>query len=76
MSKVRADEGNSQLFEHFEWLAATLVRLHPQLAFNAEFLARTIDRRVASTEDDLRDLVAMRSPIGPRPPVASENAHR
>jgi hypothetical protein len=76
VSKVRADEGNPQLFEHFEWLATTLVRLHPQLAFNAEFLARTIDERVASAEADLRDLVAMRSPAASRPRIPNAKHHR
>jgi hypothetical protein len=75
VSKVRTDDGNPELFEHFEWLAGTMVRLHPQLAFDRERFEQTLETRVASTEADLRDLEAMRtstpaSPARTRRPAA------
>ena len=67
VSKVRTDDANPNLFEHFEWLATTLVRLHPEVAFDPVRFERTLGDRVTASEADLRDLVAMRSPLESRP---------
>jgi hypothetical protein len=61
VAKVRAADANPELYEHFEWIAATLVRLHPALAFNQESFERTLGERIAQNEADLRDLEAMRA---------------
>jgi hypothetical protein len=74
VSKVRTDDRNPHLFEHFEWLAATLVRLHPEVAFDPVQFARTLGDRLIATESELRDLVAMRSPITSRPATARRQA--
>lgn len=66
---LRTLDANPDLFEHFEWLAATLVRLHPALAFDRESFDRTLEDRLASTEADLRDLEAMRTVIAFPPPT-------
>jgi hypothetical protein len=60
VSKVRTEDGNPDLWEHFEWLAATLVRLHPALAFDREAFQRNVGDYVALNEADLLDLEAMR----------------
>ena len=59
--KVRAIDANPDLYEHFEWIAATLVRLHPVLAFDKASFERTLEERIAQNEADLRDLEAMRT---------------
>jgi len=59
--RVRTVDANPELFEHFEWLAAALVRIHPGLAFDRESFDRTVGDRLASQEADLRDLEAMRT---------------
>lgn len=70
VAKIRTADANPQLYEHFEWIAATLVRLHPALAFDREVFERTLGDRIATNEADLRDLEAMRTVIG-SPPVMS-----
>jgi hypothetical protein len=71
---VRTLDANPNLFEHFEWLAATLVRLHPELAFNGELFERTLAERLVTTEADLHDLEAMRSPVASGPPTTRRQA--
>ena len=58
--QARADDGNPGLWEHFEWLAGTLVKLHPTTVFDPETLSRTLAQRIGVNETDLRDLEAMR----------------
>lgn len=60
VAKVRVEDANPGLFEHFEWMAASLVRLHPALAFDQAEFERTVGDSVASLETALRDLEAMR----------------
>jgi hypothetical protein len=67
VSKARLIDANPKLFEHFEWLAATLVRIHPELAFDRQGFERTLEDRLLSTESDLRDLEAMRRVSASRP---------
>jgi hypothetical protein len=69
VAKVRTADANPHLFEHFEWLAATLVRLHPELAYDAVVFERGLAERLLTTEGELLDLVAMRSPIASGPVV-------
>ena len=69
VSKVRMEDANPRLFEHFEWLAATLVQLHPELAFDQQSFERTFGDRLVAVEADLRDLVAMRSPVASETPT-------
>jgi hypothetical protein len=67
--RIRSSDANPDLYEHFEWLAAELVRRHPALAFDQELFNRTLEDRLAYTEADLRDLEAMRTVMpAPRPP--------
>jgi hypothetical protein len=65
VKRVRALEANPQLFEHFEWIAATLVRRHPALAFDQASFTRTLQDRIVRTEADLRDLESMRGATEP-----------
>lgn len=74
VSKVRTDDGNPELFEHFEWLAGAMVRLHPQLAFDRERFERGLEARVASAEAALHDLEAMRTPTVSKPATARRQA--
>jgi hypothetical protein len=74
VAKVRTADGNPHLFEHFEWLATTLVRLHPELAFDPVGFERGLAERLATTEGELRDLVAMRSPTTSRSATAHARA--
>ena len=74
--KARTVDANAGLFEHFEWLAATLVRLHPALAFDRESFDRTLEDRLASTEADLRDLEAMHTVIASVAPTAGHRTGR
>jgi hypothetical protein len=59
----RTQDANPSLWEHFEWLAGTLARIHPEAAFDQQLFARTLEERVAAYEADLRDLEAMRTMI-------------
>ena len=59
--KVRVEDANPSLFEHFEWLAGSLVQLHPALAFDQGRFDRGLEQRILAIEADLRDLVAMRT---------------
>ena len=61
VQRVRTEDANPNFYEHFEWLAATLVRLHPALAFDRESFDRTLKERIKGNEADLRDLEAMRT---------------
>jgi hypothetical protein len=61
VDRVRTDDANAALYEHFEWLASTLVRLHPAQAFDRESFDRTLESRIRHNEADLRDLEAMRA---------------
>jgi hypothetical protein len=73
--RVRSSDANPELFEHFEWLAATVVQLHPATAFDREAFDRTLEDRVASSEADLHDLEAMRTVIlRSLPPKAAHGA--
>ncbi|MFI5199263.1 MAG: hypothetical protein ACHQXL_02695, partial [Candidatus Limnocylindrales bacterium] len=59
--RSRAEDANPNLWEGFEWLALTGVRLHPASAFDQQNFDRTLERQIAGNEADLRDLVAMRT---------------
>jgi hypothetical protein len=61
--RVRTEDGNPQLFEHFEWLAATLVRLHPVLNPDPTSIYRTLDSTIAAFEADLRDMETIRGAV-------------
>ena len=63
VQRVRTEGANPKFYEHFEWLAATMVRLHPVLAFDRETFDRTLLQSIASNEADLLDLEAMRTMI-------------
>jgi len=65
----RTEYANPNFWEHFEWLAGTLVRLHTAAAFNQELFDRTIEKRIAGNEADLRDLEAMRAVPAPLTPT-------
>ena len=71
VQKVRIEDANPGFWEHFEWLAGTLVRLHPALGFDRESFDRKLDERIADNEADLHDLEAMRTMI-----VASQTESR
>ena len=57
---VRSQDGNPAYWEHFEWLADSVVRLHPAAAFDEGSFERGLGARIAANETDLRDLEAMR----------------
>ena len=76
VARTRVVDANAELFEHFEWLAATLVRLHPALGFDQAQFARTLPDRLAAAEADLRDLEAMRTVITSAPPRADHRPTR
>ena len=59
--RVRTEDANPSFWEHFEWLAGTIVRLHPAAAFDQRSFDRTIEERITLNEADLRDLEAMRT---------------
>jgi hypothetical protein len=61
--RVRTEDANPSLYEHFEWLAGTLVRIHPAAAFDQHSFDRTLEQRITGNEADLRDLEAMRTVI-------------
>jgi hypothetical protein len=61
--KWRTEDANPDLWEHFEWLAGTIVRLHPAAAFDQQSFDRTLEQRIANNESDLRILEAMRTVI-------------
>lgn len=58
--KIRTEDGNPGLWEHFEWLAATMVRIHPAFSWDQAAFDRSLERRIAATESALRDLEALR----------------
>jgi hypothetical protein len=60
VERVRTEDANPGLYEHFEWLASPLVLFHPALAFDRESFDRTLEERISGNEADLRDLEAMR----------------
>ena len=60
VTKVRTEDANPAYYEHVEWLAGILIRLHPASAIDQQALDRTLEQRIASNEADLRDLEAMR----------------
>jgi hypothetical protein len=61
--KVRTEDANPSFWEHFEWLAGTMVRLHPEAAFDQQSFDRRLKERITANEADLRDLEAMRRVI-------------
>ena len=68
--KWRTEDANPDLWEHFEWLAGAIVRLHPAAAFDQQSFERTLEQRIADNESVLRDLEAMRTVIvAPQPPT-------
>jgi hypothetical protein len=67
--KARTMDVNPGLFEHFEWLAATMVRLHSALAFDQQRFMLTLADRLTAAEADLRDLEAMRAVTSVAPPT-------
>lgn len=71
--KVRIEDANPSLWEHFEWLAGTMVRIHPVLAFDRPSFDRTLAQRITSNESDLRDLEAMRTvTVSPQHRITAE----
>ena len=76
VATARTVDRNPDLFEHFEWLAATLVRIHPALAFDRESFDRTLGDRLASAEADLRDLEAMHTVIATPPPTSGHRTQK
>jgi hypothetical protein len=58
---VRTEDANPSYYEHLEWLAMTLIRIHPDSAIDQQALDRTFAQRIAASEAELRDLEAMRS---------------
>jgi hypothetical protein len=66
----RTEYANPSLWEHFEWLAGTLLRIHPAAAFDQQLFGRTLDERIAAYEADLRDLEAMRTMVVASPAPA------
>jgi hypothetical protein len=58
--RIRTEEGNPGLWEHFEWLAATIVRSHPAMALDQEAFERSLEQRIIASESALRDLEALR----------------
>jgi Domain of unknown function (DUF4760) len=58
--RVRTEDANPTLWDNFEWLARTLVRIHPSTAFDQEAFERTVEQRITVNEADLRDLEAAR----------------
>jgi hypothetical protein len=63
VQRQRTEDANPSLWEHFEWLAGRLVRIHPAAAFDQQLFGRTLEERIAAYEADLRDLEAMRTVI-------------
>jgi hypothetical protein len=61
VTKVRIEDANPAFWEHFEWLAETMVRIHPESAIDQEALDRSLEQRIAANEADLRDLEALRT---------------
>jgi hypothetical protein len=57
---VRAGDTNPASYEHVEWIAAALMRLHPARAFDRESFVAELAQRIRNNEADLRDLEAMR----------------
>ena len=70
VQRQRTEYANPSLWEHFEWLAGTLVRIHPAAAFDQPLFDRTLEERIAAYEADLRDLVAMRTMLVASPTPA------
>ena len=68
VAKIRTEDANPALWEHFEWLAGAMVRRHPAAAFDWAAFERTLESRITSNEADLRDLETMR---GVRDPSAA-----
>ena len=62
--RARLEDANPHFWEHFEWLAGALVRLHPSAAFDRETFERGLNQRIGANENDLRDAVAMRAAPG------------
>jgi hypothetical protein len=58
--RVRTEDANPTLWANFEWLARTLVQIHPSTAFDQEAFDRSVEQRITVNEADLRDLEAMR----------------
>ena len=58
--KVRTADANPSFWEHFEWLAGTMVRLHPEATFDQQSFDLGLEQRITANEVDLRDLEAMR----------------
>jgi hypothetical protein len=63
VQRQRTEDANPNIWEHFEWLAGTLVRIHPTAAFDQELFERRLKERIPAYEADLRDLEAMRTVI-------------
>jgi hypothetical protein len=63
--RVRTEDANPAFWEHFEWIAGALVKVHPAAAFDQRSFDRSLEQRIAINEADLRDLVAMRTAIDP-----------
>jgi hypothetical protein len=77
MMRVRAEDANPGLWENFEWLAGTLVRLHPASAFDQQSFARTLEQHITVNEADLRDLEAMRTVmVASLAPTERRTGHR
>jgi hypothetical protein len=66
--RVRTEDNNPGFWENFEWLARTMVRIHPAVAFDQQSFDRSLAQRITLNEADLRDLEAMRG-VTVAPPV-------
>jgi len=74
VQRLRSEDANPEYYEHFEWTAATLVRLHPSVAFDQAAFDRTLEARITQNQADLRDLEVMRTVIvAPRDPGAGDS---
>lgn len=64
---VRREEGDDQIGEHFEWLAAQMVDLDQSVAnppvYDEAYLVATLDRRLAAAVDTLRLVRSLRAPV-------------
>ena len=61
--REREELGDGAVWADFEWLAGTLVRIHPEVAFNQQSFDQTLGDRIIGNEPDLRGLEAMRTVI-------------
>lgn len=61
VDRVRVEAGNPGYWEHFEWLAGVMVKMHPALRFDQGRFEQGLASRIAGLENELQDLAAMRA---------------